>query len=81
MPRPKLTERITLRLPEELLLALTRDAERRHTSINEVALCAFENELGRLFTYRLDFYADLLPLTLGAQGDIVGQLSKRGANV
>ena len=38
MPRPKLTERITIRLPEELLKDLTVDADRRGCSLNEVGL-------------------------------------------
>jgi len=75
MGRPKLTERITLRLPDELLSAIHRDAARRQCSVNEVAVCAIENELARLLTYRLDFYGELLPLETKRQGDIVRQLS------
>jgi len=56
MARPKLTERITLRLPDELLADLTAAAERRGVSINEVALCAFEHELTRLLIEQLDYY-------------------------
>lgn len=81
MSRPKLTERITLRLPEELLTVLVADAERRNCSVNEVALCAFENELARLLTYRLSFYGQLIPLMEPPKGDIGGQLSKVRANV
>jgi hypothetical protein len=81
MSRPKLTERITLRIPEELLADLTAAAERRGVSINEVALCCFENDLARIGTYRLDFYAQLRPLLLISQGVNDVQLSGRGVNV
>lgn len=78
--RPKLTERITLRIPEELLIVLHQDATRRRTSVNEVALSAMENDLARLLTYRLDFYADLLPLAAKLQGDTVRQLCENRGN-
>ena len=81
MPRPKLTERITLRLPQELLADLTAAAARRGQSVNEVALTCFENDLSRIGTYRLDYYGELRPLLLIEQGDIGGQLSNRGVNV
>lgn len=68
MPRPKLTERITLRLPDELLADLTATAYRRGMSINEVAMCCFENELARMSTYRLDYYAHLRPMLEKLQG-------------
>jgi len=74
MLRPKLTERITLRIPDELLADLTAAAKRRGVSINEVALCCFENDLARIGTYRLDFYTQLRPLFLRSQGDIGAQL-------
>lgn len=71
MGRPKLTERITLRLPEELLADLSAAAARRGVSINEVALCCFENDLSRIGTYRLDYYAQLRALLAAGQGDDV----------
>ena len=67
MGRPKLTERITLRLPEELLADLTAAAERRGVSVNEVALCCFENDLSRIGTYRLDYYDQLRALLPAAK--------------
>ena len=73
MSRPKLTERLTLRLPEDLLRDLAATAERRGVSLNEVALCCFENELSRIGTYRLDYYAQLRPVLEQSQGDIVVQ--------
>ncbi len=71
MSRPKLTERITIRLPEELLLDLTTDADRRGCSLNEVVLHAVELDLARRLTYRLDYYAQLRTLGLSGQGDNV----------
>jgi hypothetical protein len=65
MARPKLTERITLRLPDALLADLTAAAERRGVSVNEVALCCFENDLSRMGTYRLDYYDQFRPLLKG----------------
>ena len=47
MSRPKLTERVTIRLPEELLVDLTTDADRRGCSLNEVILHAVEMDLAR----------------------------------
>lgn len=73
MARPKLTERITLRLPEELLADLTSAATRRGVSVNEVALCCFENDLARIGTYRLDYYADFRPALASFQGGNVCQ--------
>lgn len=73
MPRPKLTERITLRLPEELLADLSASAVRRGVSVNEVALCCFENELARLSTYRFDYYAYIRPMLTKIQGVFVLQ--------
>ncbi len=73
MSRPKLTERVTIRLPEELLADCAAHAERRSLSLNEVILCALENEFARLLTYRIPYY-DLRRLTLGHQGDSVRQL-------
>lgn len=70
MSRPTLTERVTIRLPEELLQDLVADASRRSVtvngvrhacSVNEVILNALENDLARRLTYRLDYYADLRP--------------------
>lgn len=65
MGRPKLTERITLRLPEELLADLTTAATRRGVSINEVALCALEHEMACAVIDRLDYYRirRILPLS------------------
>ena len=73
MPRPKLTERVTLRLPQELLHDLTETATRRGISLNEVALCCFENELSRMSTYRLDYYAQLRAVLGTCQGDKGGR--------
>jgi|CXWL01.1.fsa_nt_gi hypothetical protein len=78
MGRPKLTERITLRLPEELLADLTSTAARRGVSVNEVALCCFENDLSRIGTYRLDYYDQLRALLAGGQGDDVGHSELMG---
>jgi len=79
MGRPKLTERITLRLPEELLADLTATATRRGVSVNEVALCCFENDLSRIGTYRLDYYDQLRPVLAGGQGDDVAHSALMGA--
>lgn len=81
MPRPKLTERITLRIPEELLSDLTAASIRRGISINEVALCCFENEMARLSTYHLDYYGQLRPALAHCLGVNVAQLSRKDANV
>lgn len=70
MPRPRLLERITIRLPEELLADCLEQASRRNCSLNDVVLNALENELARLLTYRLDWYRDLRPLNHIAQGDV-----------
>jgi len=78
MARPKLTERITLRLPDELLADLVTAADRRGVSINEVALCCFENDLSRMGTYRLDYYEQFRPLLAGGQGDVVRQSASNG---
>lgn len=59
--RPKLTERITLRIPSELLDDLTLEAERRRTSLNDLCLDFFEHELQRLAGYRLDWYGEFRP--------------------
>ena len=72
MPRPKLTERITLRLPEELLADLGTMAARRGCSVNEVAGCCFEYELARMGLYRLDYYDHFRPMLARGQGDSVG---------
>ena len=71
MSRPKLTERITIRLPEELLADLTVDADRRGCSLNEVVLHALESDLSRRATYRIDYYAQLRTLLGLGQGDNV----------
>ncbi len=60
--RPKLTARYTIRLPQELIDDLALQADHRRCSVNEVILNALENELARLWSYRLDFYADIRPL-------------------
>ena len=69
MPRPQLDERLTIRIPSELLKVLLSMAARQNSSLNHVALTCFENELARLATYRLDYYNDLLPLLQSRQGD------------
>lgn len=71
MSRPKLTERVTIRLPEELLIDLTTDADRRGCSLNEVVLGAIERDLAFRLTYRLDYYAQLRMLLSSGQGDNV----------
>lgn len=74
MPRPKLTERVTIRLPEELLIDCQRAAGRRSCSLNELCLNALENELARIGTYSLDYYGQLRPLLQTVQGDNGRQL-------
>lgn len=69
MGRPKLTERITLRVPLELLTDLAESADRRGVSLNEVALCCFEHEMARMGLYRLDYYAQFRRLLTDGQGD------------
>ncbi|MCS6297198.1 MAG: ribbon-helix-helix protein, CopG family [Nitrospira sp.] len=76
MSRPKLTERITIRLPEELLQDLTADAARRNSSINEVVLGAIERDLSFRLTYRCDYYAQLRTLGLSGQGDNVSDFPR-----
>jgi len=76
MSRPKLTERVTIRLPEELLVDLTTDADRRGCSLNEVVLHALETDLVRRATYRLDYYAQLRTLGLSGQGDNVSDFPR-----
>ena len=71
MSRPKLTERVTIRLPEELLVDLTTDADRRGCSLNEVILHAVEMDLARRATYRFDYYTQLRTLWAEGQGDNV----------
>jgi len=75
MSRPKLTERVTIRLPEELLVDLTTDADRRGCSLNEVVLGAIERDLTFRLTYRLDYYAQLRTLLSPDQGDNVRAFS------
>lgn len=75
MSRPKLTERITIRLPEELLHDLTGDADRRGCSLNEVVLHAVEMDLARRTTYGLDYYAQLRTGLGISQGDNVRAFS------
>lgn len=75
MTRPKLTERITLRIPEELLADLTAAADRRGVSVNEVALCCFENDLARIGTHRLNYYDQLRPVLANCQGVNVAQVA------
>ncbi len=76
MSRPKLTERITIRLPEELLADLTGDADRRGCSLNEVVLHAVEMDLARRATYALDYYAQLRTRLAICQGDNVRDFPK-----
>lgn len=71
--RPKLDCRLTIRLPEEMLHDLGSHADRRGTSVNDVVLTSLENELARLLTYRLDYYAQVRPLAAVCQGDSGGQ--------
>lgn len=71
--RPKLDCRMTIRLPDELLQDIGAHADRRGISANEVVLCALENELARMLTYRLDYYAQTRPLDAVCQGDRGGQ--------
>lgn len=75
MPRPICDERLTIRIPSPLLAVLLRMAARQNSSLNHVALTCFENELGRLATYHLDYYNDLMPLLSARQGDHGGQCS------
>ena len=62
MPRPILDERMTLRLPKELLADVFEAASRRDCSANMVVITALEHDLTRCLTYRLDYYRDLRPL-------------------
>lgn len=80
MNRPKLDARITIRLPEELLADIGTAADRRGCSVNEVVLTSLENELSRLLTYRLDYYAQVRPLMAVCQGDVVGRSSGMSDN-
>jgi len=73
MPRPRLDERLTIRLPKEILDDCLSASCRRSCSVNEVVLSALENELARTATYHLDYYRDLRPLVRDRQGDIVRQ--------
>lgn len=65
--RPKLTERMTFRLPEELKQDVTAQATRLGVSENEVVLTALENEFGRLRTHRLPYYGQLRTLLVKGQ--------------
>lgn len=76
MARPKLDARVTIRLPEELLADLGLTADRRGCSLNEVILTSLENELARMLTYRLDYYAQVRPLMAVCQGDVGGQSAR-----
>ncbi len=69
MPRPKLDSRFTIRLPEELLTDLGTIADRRKVSVNEVVLCSLENDIARMLTCRLDYYAQLRALAAICLGD------------
>lgn len=71
MPRPMLTERMTMRLPEVLLAHVLERAARRNCSANEVVLTCIENEFSRLDTYSLSYYYDLIPLVEAKKGDNV----------
>lgn len=83
MNRPKLDARVTIRLPEELLADLGTMADRRGCSVNEVVLTSLENEIARMLTYRLDYYAQIRPLAAVCQGDVVSRslpVSDTGTN-
>lgn len=68
MPRPMLDERMTVRMPGELLGLILSSAARRNCSANDVVLTALENEYARIAAFSSDFYRDLLPLVAGGQG-------------
>lgn len=68
MPRPMLDERMTVRMPGELLGLILDSAARRNCSANDVVLTALENEYARIAAFSSDFYRDLLPFVAGAPG-------------
>jgi hypothetical protein len=59
MSRPKLTERVTIRLPEELLADCAAAAERRNCSVNEVVLSAVEYQFSVQKAIRGGYYETL----------------------
>lgn len=73
MPRPILDERLTIRLPEPLLVDCLDQASRRNCSLNEVVLNALENEFTRLGSYPADYYRDVRPWLARVKGDIGAQ--------
>ena len=73
MPRPIADERMTVRMPSELLDRILKSAARRNCSANAVVLTCLENDLARMATYELDFYTDLIPLLKARQGDNGGR--------
>jgi len=68
MPRPILDERITIRLPHELLADALDHIARNNSTINRFVVNCIENELSRFATYRIDYYRDLRPLLDSLQG-------------
>lgn len=73
MPRPMCDERVTLRLPSELLDVFLDQAARGNCSLNQVMLNALENDCARMATYSLSYYTDILPLMREKKGDNVRQ--------
>lgn len=71
MPRPVLDERVTIRIPAELLNDYLDRAARRNCSLNDCILTAMENDAAHALTYQVDYYRDLRPLVADAKGDIV----------
>lgn len=72
MPRPILDERMTVRMPGELLGLILDSAARRNCSANDVVLNALENQYSHIVVHSADFYRDVLPMVVGPQGDIGG---------
>lgn len=60
--RPKCDDSITFRLPKELARYIHAFAKDAQVSVSEFMLASMENEIGRMLTYRISLYGDLMPL-------------------
>ncbi len=72
MPRPICDERVTIRLPKELLAdCLDMVGRMHHPSLSAYVCNALENENARLATYRIDYYTHFRGLVKNLLGDNV----------
>ena len=70
MLRPRLDERLTIRLPGALLADYLQRAADRNCSLNETVLNALEKDAAQAILYQVDYYQHLRPLLQLAKGDV-----------